>query len=376
MVAVDGGGGGGGTDAGPMMDAGTPPMLDSGPDDPDAGTTEDAGPPDAGPPPGCACPAFPTTCAAPTLDTPVFSPEAEEMVGQIFDVIACADTTLDIAVYRGNWDCVVDAVNTQLARDSDLTVRIIVDNEDCESGDCLAERIAPSERVTVIRDTRIGSLMHHKLVIADDTRVWIGSANFNEGSFCREHNNSLVIEEPAIVDALVGEYERMAGGDFSPMTAEEGMPTVGGRYTLYFSPVSPQSNPGPWFDAMRAAIDSATTSIDVMTNAWTRSELATDMLQAQERGVTVRAVVSSRFAGDFPAQVLAEAEANIREDIVHDKVMIIDNQIVVTGSANWSMNAWSNNENQLWIDDAATAALFTAEFETVYAAAEPVPFME
>lgn len=372
MVSVDGGGGG--TDAGSMPDAGPPP-TDAGPEPIDAGPP-DAGEPDAGPPPGCMCPALPTECSPPTLDTPVFSPDAEAMVGQIVDVIACADSTLDIAVYRGNWDCLVDAVNTQLTRDSDLQVRIIVDNEDCESGECLAERLAPSERVTVIRDTRIGSLMHHKLVIADDSRVWIGSANFNEGSFCREHNNSLVLEQPEIVAALATEYDRMAGGDFSPISAEDGAPTTGGRYTLYFSPVSPQSSPGPWFDAMRAAIESAETSIDVMTNAWTRSELATDMLMAQARGVTVRAVVSSRFANELPAQVLAMADANIREDIVHDKVMIIDGQTVITGSANWSMNAWSNNENQLWIDDTAVAALYTAEFETVYAAAEPVPYME
>ena len=56
--------------------------------------------------------------------------------------------------------------------------------------------------------------------------------------------------------------------------------------------------------------------------------------------------------------------------------MIIDGATVVTGSANWSENAWSNNENSLWITDTTIAAAFTAEFDAAYAtarAAEAAP---
>ena len=255
-------------------------------------------------------------------------------------------------------------------------VRFVVDNEDCGADSCVAEMIAPSERVTVVRDTRIGSLMHQKFAIADGDLVWLGSTNFTEQSFCGDHNNSIVLEQAEIVTALQGEFDRMAGGDFSPVAEEDGGGVGGGIYTLYFSPVSPQSQAGPWFGAMRAAIDTATTSIDVMTNAWTRSEIANDLLNAEDRGVVVRVVVSHTYAGNLPAQILAMEGANIREDGVHDKVMIIDGDTVITGSANWSMAAWSNNENQLWIADGGVAAVYTAEFESVYAGATPVLYEE
>ncbi len=51
----------------------------------------------------------------------------------------------------------------------------------------------------------------------------------------------------------------------------------------------------------------------------------------------------------------------MRHGNVHSKVAVIDDRLVVTGSPNWSMNAWSNSEASLFIDDAAVAAAYTAE---------------
>jgi phosphatidylserine/phosphatidylglycerophosphate/cardiolipin synthase-like enzyme len=47
---------------------------------------------------------------------------------------------------------------------------------------------------------------------------------------------------------------------------------------------------------------------------------------------------------------------------MHSKVAIIDD-LVVTGSPNWSMNAWSNNEAALFIADAAVADAYAAELD-------------
>lgn len=57
---------------------------------------------------------------------------------------------------------------------------------------------------------------------------------------------------------------------------------------------------------------------------------------------------------------------------VHSKVLVVDATTVVTGSANWSENAWSNNENSLWIADSSVAGAYVAEFERVFLSAPPV----
>lgn len=370
MITTDGGGGD--TDAGtPGVDSGSPSMDAGAPVDSGTPPPVDRGPPDAGPP-ACPCPTLPSTCTAPPVNTPTFTPDGTDMLEQLFDVIACANDTLEIAAYQGNWECLSGAINARLAADSDLTVTIVVDNEDCEPGRCLADDLVPTDRVTVVRDSRSSNLMHHKFVIADGARLWLASANFTQHSFCGDHNNAIVVEQTEIVERMQTELQRMAGGSFGPLTGAAAERTVAGPYTLYFSPVSPANDTTPWFVDMQTAIGDATSTIEVVTNAWTRSEIANALAAAAEDGVTVRALVSNLYADDLPAQILAMEGIDVRRGRFHDKVMIIDGQIVITGSANWSANAWTNNENQLWIDDAAVAAAYRADFEAVFAGATPV----
>ncbi len=53
--------------------------------------------------------------------------------------------------------------------------------------------------------------------------------------------------------------------------------------------------------------------------------------------------------------------------IMHHKVIIIDENIVITGSFNFSQNAnRSNDENVLIIESPEVAAQYLGEFEKVY----------
>jgi phosphatidylserine/phosphatidylglycerophosphate/cardiolipin synthase-like enzyme len=57
---------------------------------------------------------------------------------------------------------------------------------------------------------------------------------------------------------------------------------------------------------------------------------------------------------------------------MHHKVIVIDGQIVVTGSYNFSRSAQEyNDENVLIIHDVATATRFLLEFERIFSTAEP-----
>jgi phosphatidylserine/phosphatidylglycerophosphate/cardiolipin synthase-like enzyme len=305
------------------------------------------------------------------VNAPSFTPDAEAMASQLFDVIACADTTLRVAVYEADWDCIAGAIDAQLARDPDLQVEIVVDDDICAVGSCFADTLTPADRVTVVRDNR-GGLMHHKFVIADDARLWVSSANFTYNSFCGDHNNAIVLEQPEIVTRYGAIFTRMfVDNQFGPVSPEA--PTTGGDYTAYFLPESRAGGlPPQSFDEIIAAIEAATSSIDIMINAWTRTEVSDAVIAALGRSVRVRALVSHLYADDAPAQALLAAGIDIRRDNIHDKVMIVDADTVLTGSANWSENSWTNNENSLWIANASVAAAYQAEFDTVYGAARPV----
>ncbi len=345
----------GGSDAG-ALDAGT-----------DAGGTEDAGPPDAGAP-GCACPPFPPSCVAPAANVPAFTPDADASLEQLFGVIACADTSLRIAMYEAEWTCIGEALRTAIERDPDLTVEVVVDGDRCASGSCLFDAL-PAGRVTIVRDPR-SAYMHHKWVIADGERAWIASANFSERSFCVDHNNSIVVDQTEIVDAYEALFTELAGGGFGPVPRD---PVLAPPYTLYVSPETPTTMPADWQNDILAAIGAAGAGarISVLMNAWTVEEFATALIEARDRGASVRALVSSLYASDAPAQALLAAGVEIRRDEIHDKVVVIDDA-VFTGSANWSANARSNDENVLRIDDADVAAAYRAEIAAVFASARTV----
>jgi phosphatidylserine/phosphatidylglycerophosphate/cardiolipin synthase-like enzyme len=138
-----------------------------------------------------------------------------------------------------------------------------------------------------------------------------------------------------------------------------------------FSPVSPISAPSPWFDALLASIDAATRSVDVMIYALTRDEIAEALTRARSRGVAVRVLVHSQYAGEHPATLLRDARVELRVARVHTKAAIIDGRTVFTGSANWSANSWANNELSLTIEDPSIASKYTAAFERTFSAAPP-----
>jgi len=362
----------GGTDAGvdgaaPGVDSGTPPGVDAGGRDA-GGPAIDAGTDAAVP--GCSCPTLPTTCSPPTPGVAAFTPDATDVATQLFDVIACADSTLQIAIYEAEWECIQNALQAALDADPDLLLEVVVDDRQCAPGTCFVDELEPASRVTIVRDAR-GGLMHHKWVIADGERLWVGSGNFTIRSYCSDLNNSIVIEEPAIVGRYGEVFERMFElGDFSPVAAEGG--ATGGPYTVYFSPESPSARAPLWFNEMLRVITEATTSVEVMIFAWTRTEISDALVAAAASGVTVRGLVAGSYADDAPAQALLAAGIDIRVASVHSKIMIVDGATVITGSANWSENAWSNNENSLWIADPGVATAYLSNFEAVYAGASPV----
>lgn len=370
MVGNPTDGGPGPSDAGPSMDGGTP--RDSGPVSLDAGrdggTRPDAGPPDSGPPP-CGCPAYPTECRAPEANEPTFTPDARAMGAQLFDLIACAQSTLQIAMYEAEWPCIADALSTALERDADLTIDVVVDNERCGVGSCLFDELEATGRVRLVRDTR-SAFMHHKYVIADGARVWISSGNFSERSFCIDHNNAIIVDEPLIVDRYETIFVDMMNGRFSPV--DQPVETAS-SYTVWTSPHSPTTGPAQWETAILEAIRRSPrpARIEVLMSAFTTIEFANALIEAHENGVEVRLLVSNLYASWPPAQAMLAAGIPSRRGSIHDKVVIIDDQ-VFTGSANWSANARSSNENVIRIENADVAAAYRAEFDAVFATARAV----
>jgi phosphatidylserine/phosphatidylglycerophosphate/cardiolipin synthase-like enzyme len=122
------------------------------------------------------------------------------------------------------------------------------------------------------------------------------------------------------------------------------------------------------------AIQGARKNISFLAFSFTSDEIAEAILERASAGVTVRGVfdqsqVESNTGGEY--ERLHSKDVDVRliggKSLLHDKVIIIDDQIVITGSYNFSKNAEINNdENVLIIYDTQLSQLYTDRFLLIY----------
>jgi Phosphatidylserine/phosphatidylglycerophosphate/cardiolipin synthases and related enzymes len=117
-------------------------------------------------------------------------------------------------------------------------------------------------------------------------------------------------------------------------------------------------------------IAKAKRSIFVQAYSFTSKPIATALIDAQKRGVSVTVVQDEKSAKGVGAQTQALKTGGVTvlldgaHAISHNKVMVIDEGITVTGSYNFTASAESKNaENLNIIYDESTAQMFLANIK-------------
>jgi phosphatidylserine/phosphatidylglycerophosphate/cardiolipin synthase-like enzyme len=286
--------------------------------------------------------------------------------------IAQAQAAVDLAVYDLNLWSLRDALIAAHRRG--VTVRMVTESDNLDEPEMQQLREAGIE---VLGDRREG-LMHNKFVIIDRWEVWTGSTNFTTSGVYRNDNNLVRIRSSRLAQDYTAEFEEMflddAFGPGSPANTPYPQLTVDGiPLEVYFSPDDGVLN------HILALVGSAQQSVYFMAYSFTADELAEVLLARAAVGVEVMGVFE---ADQYNANIGTEFDRLLdgglpvrldgNPDHMHHKVILIDGQIVITGSYNFSANAEEvNNENVLVIHSADVAALFLAEFQRVYNSAQP-----
>ncbi len=126
------------------------------------------------------------------------------------------------------------------------------------------------------------------------------------------------------------------------------------------------------------AINSAQKSVYFLAYSFTSDELAQALIERAQAGVKVEGVFDEdQYHSNEGTELdrLKSAGLDVRLDsnprLMHHKVIIIDDQVVITGSYNFSYNAEHNNdENTLIIHNQALAGQYLAEFQKIYQLAQ------
>jgi len=135
---------------------------------------------------------------------------------------------------------------------------------------------------------------------------------------------------------------------------------------VYFSPK------GQCEEQLLYWINRANTSIHILIYSFTLDSISDALIEAHNRGVDVKVVFEKQQITKYSEyQKLKAAGISVRNDtnpkLMHDKVMIVDGIIVITGSYNYSASAENyNNENMIIILSDYIAGIYEKEFEKIW----------
>jgi phosphatidylserine/phosphatidylglycerophosphate/cardiolipin synthase-like enzyme len=134
--------------------------------------------------------------------------------------------------------------------------------------------------------------------------------------------------------------------------------------SVYFSPK------GGCTEAVEKELDHAEKSIRVQAYSFTSAPIAKALVDAKRRGVDVEVILdksqrSERYSSaDFVAHAGIPTFIDAAHAIAHNKIIIVDAEVVLTGSFNFTKAAEEKNaENLLVIHDKALAAKYRENWE-------------
>jgi len=121
-------------------------------------------------------------------------------------------------------------------------------------------------------------------------------------------------------------------------------------------------------------IDNANEFINIAMYAFTDREIAQAILIAKDRGVDIkiyldRSQVNAKYSKSryFINNVIKNIRISSNNYIMHNKFAVIDNEMVITGSYNWTASAGErNDENLLVIDDKNIIKEYQNQFNNLW----------
>lgn len=217
-------------------------------------------------------------------------------------------------------------------------------------------------------------IMHNKFFVVDDKYVWTGSTNISSSCMTYNSNASVIIESPYIAKLYNQEFNQMyLHGNFHENKKEiknnENINlNENTQLSVYFSPKS-----HVFYNAIIPIIEQAKSTIDIPMFYLTHKGVIQAILDAHSRGVKVRIILDAVGAQSSYSKhdILREAGIPVKVENwggkMHMKSMIVDNELIVVASTNWTNTAANtNDENLLVIKNAKLAEKYSNEFERLY----------
>ncbi len=292
-----------------------------------------------------------------------------EIVARILELVEGAQTSIDVAQFTfSNRD--IEAA-LLAAHERGVTVRMGM-NAAQKNGDTVSNRLAAAglnvHFVEGKAQSSFNGLQHAKYMVVDGSTLLMGSNNWSSTGTSINNENTVVLTSAAddpLVAAFACNFEALFDAridDSAKCSNDE----------VKFTPSSSA------FSLIRDQIRLAEDSVDVLMHHLVFDDAVKLLAQTAERGVTVRVIVNAADRDEikgknwdrfFAAGGLVRFKQTNGElfQIMHHKLAVIDDRVLVLGSGNWSGSAFFNNyEFYTRLDAPEVVTPFATNFERLW----------
>ncbi|HEX8730529.1 MAG TPA: phospholipase D-like domain-containing protein [Ktedonobacterales bacterium] len=354
-----------------------------------------------------------------------------QLVERIVAFIDATNYSLDCAIYDLRHPDILAALARVAARPH-IRLRIAYDNSGERNGGLEGDP-KPSGTAEAIAEAGLAPhatgihehgrhLMHDKYLVRDGRTVWVGSANFTAGGLELQDNNCLAIQSQALAALYSASFEELISPQHThsdgrlrqadPAPTPPAVTVDGARITPYFAPAAGEGIEDTLVEALRHARRvrimafligdpgvlealrpfASDHHFDIrgiydphgMEDVTRASGHHGATAHAGRTGKGKRDETSAAGDADFwflrdPRFIAAPTHGfspGREQDFMHNKVIVVDDHLVFTGSYNFSENAEANDETMLAIDSPPLAHAYTAYFDALASAYSPAGVRE
>jgi phosphatidylserine/phosphatidylglycerophosphate/cardiolipin synthase-like enzyme len=317
---------------------------------------------------------------------------AGDLTGQLRSFIATTKSSLDCAIYDLRAPEILTALRD--VADAGKTLRLAYDGGQKRTGGLMADP-KPSGTAHAIAAAGLAKfatpvhmtgrhLMHDKFLVRDGRSVWTGSANFTVGGLELQDNNCLVLDSAKLAAIYKTIFKDLITAPLKPASksAQQPLPIGSITFTPYFAP-----DTGEGVDQLSVRLLEKANKLRLMFFLMSDPDILGALARFKKRGADIKGIYDKNGMNDvrrfskqpqasfwfqndkrFVAAPSHAFSANRENDFMHNKTMIIDDKIVITGSYNFSENAEANDENLLLIESRDVATAYNGYFDVLYAA--------
>lgn len=276
----------------------------------------------------------------------VNGPSLEE---RLFNKLTSATAVVDAALY----DLDSESIATAFINAHNRGVKVQVFTENSHSEEEEIQRLL-REGIPVRDDGDDDGYMHHKFIVIDNRFVWTGSYNTTYNGAFKNDNNVVWIDSVPLAENFTKEFKTIYSTRGEEKLPEKSIPhpqitlSDGTQISSYFSPRSKTIPP------LLHEINSAQKSIYFMVFSFTHDKIGKAMRDQYDNGITVSGVFDenqiTKYSEYEPMKKLGmDVKIDETSGKMHHKVIIIDEETVITGSYNFSKNAEIRNSENLLI---------------------------